>query len=177
MADGKLESGVDSRAAEPNHAKLARAGIRKSTASCVHEDVPNRFTADAARRRREVVRGAEEDSVSALPSSGGGSRAGASRLPGRSATIVGLSRTLHARPSPPRRDVLDALINEEPGRQIRILYEVPPMAEVRRPHGEHLTYAPIVVSLQEGAKRRAVEVVFVPDLPEGPRFGEVNLPM
>src|SRR5438445_11837669 len=94
-------------AAEPNHARLARAGIRKSTASCVHGAVPNRLTAEAARRRREVGWGGVEDPVCAVPSSGAGGRA--SRPAGRWATIAALSLTLHARASPARRDVLDAL--------------------------------------------------------------------
>src|SRR5438445_2666091 len=146
-------------AAEPNHARLARAGIRKSTASCVPGDVPNRLTAEAARRRREVGWGGVEDPVSAVPSSGAGSRA--SRLPGRSATIAGLSWTLHARPSPPRRDVLDALVQEESSREIRVVHEVLPVPQVGHTHREHLTHAPILVPLQESAQSRAVAVVLV----------------
>src|SRR5947209_17675430 len=133
-------------AAEPNHARLARAGIRKSTASCVHGDVPNRLTAEAARRRREVGWGGVEDPVSAVPASGAGSRA--SRLPGRSATVAGLSWTLHAPLSPPLLDVLDALVQEESSRQIRVVHEVLRGPEVGHTHRVDMPLAPILVSLR-----------------------------
>src|SRR5256712_11706780 len=82
---------------------------------------------------------------------------------------------LHARQPPPRGDIFDALVEEEPGREIRVVDEVPPVPEVSDAEREHLTYAPALVHFQERPEGHPVEGVLVPNLPQGPRFPQAKL--